>query len=145
MKIESILAGKGREVKTIQPDALVGEAVRRMREERIGALVVIGETGRISGIVSDRGILWGLAERGTGILDEPIASLMTMAVFTCRAEDEVSAMMAAMTQRRIRHIPVVDGDGNLVGIVSIGDVVKQRLDQIQAEADAMRDYISGTV
>jgi CBS domain-containing protein len=145
MKIESILAGKGRDVRTIRPDALIGEAVQRMREERVGALVVIGEAGRITGILSDRGILWGLADRGTTILQEPVKGIMTKEVFTCRAEDAVSSIMAAMTQMRIRHIPVVDGNCGLVGIVSIGDVVKQRLDEIQFEADAMRGYISGTI
>lgn len=143
MKIESILAVKGREVRTIRPETPVGEAVRRMREERVGALVVTQGTDRIAGIVSDRGILWALAERGTGVLDQPVRSVMTQEVFTCRAEDAVSSIMAAMTQMRIRHIPVVDAEGGLAGIVSIGDVVKHHLDEIQAEADAMRDYISG--
>jgi CBS domain-containing protein len=143
MTIASILAQKGREVRTIAPDSPVSEAVRRMREERIGALVVSSDGARIAGILSDRGILWAIAERGVGVLQERIDTIMTREVHTCSAEDRVSAIMAAMTQRRIRHFPVVES-GRLCGIISIGDVVKHRLDEMHREAEAMREYISGT-
>ena len=144
MDIESILAGKGREVRTIMPDATVAEAVDRMRKEWIGALVVSEDGARIAGIISDRGIMNAIADHGVDVVNERVHSVMTKEVFTCVPQDRVSAIMAAMTIRRIRHIPVVEKNGRLCGIVSIGDVVKHQLDEIQREADAMRDYISGT-
>jgi CBS domain-containing protein len=143
MNVESILMGKGREVRTIRPDATVADAVHRMRAERVGALVVSEEGTRIVGIISDRGIIELIADRGTGVMNELVGSVMTSEVFTCAAQDEVSAIMATMTHRRIRHIPVVERDGQLCGIISIGDVVKHRIDEIQMEADSMREYISG--
>lgn len=143
MNVESILAGKGRQVRTIRPDTLIGEAVQRMRGERVGALVVSQDGERIAGIISDRGIIEAIADRGTGVMNEPVSSVMTREVFTCSATDEVSAIMATMTNRRIRHIPVVTEDALLCGIISIGDVVKHRIDEIQFEAEAMREYISG--
>jgi CBS domain-containing protein len=143
MNVESILAGKGRLVRTITPDTPIDEAVQRMRSERVGALVVSQDGERIAGIISDRGIIEAIADRGTGVMNEPVASVMTREVFTCSASDEVSAIMATMTNRRIRHIPVVTGEALLCGIISIGDVVKHRIDEIQFEAEAMREYIAG--
>ena len=145
MIIESILAGKGRGVSVIRPEALIADAVQRMRKERVGALVVSEDGTRIAGIVSDRGILWAIADRGVAVLQERVDAIMTREVFTCSAHERVSAIMAAMTDRRIRHIPVVEEGGRLCGIVSIGDVVKQRLDEMQRESEAMRNYISGAV
>jgi CBS domain-containing protein len=142
MTIMTILGVKGRAVHTIAPDVTIAEATQRMRRERVGALVVADSGPRIAGIVSDRGILWALVDRGVEIMSEPVSTVMTREVITCSAEDEVSAIMAVMTERRIRHIPVVDADGRLGGIVSIGDVVKHRLDEIEHEAEAMRDYIT---
>jgi CBS domain-containing protein len=141
MNIESILAGKGREVRTIDPAAAVEEAVHRMREERVGALVVSEDGQTIAGIVSDRGIMNELADRGVEVLRRQVRDVMTKEVFTCSRGDSVGAIMAAMTERRIRHIPVVEEDGRLCGIVSIGDVVKSRLDEIEREAEEMREYI----
>lgn len=143
MNVESILAGKGRDVRTIRPDATIADVIQRMRAERIGAMVVSDNGTRIVGIISDRGIIEAIADRGTVVTDERVSDLMTREVFTCSPRDEVSALMATMTNRRIRHIPVVDGDGLLCGIISIGDVVKHRIDEIQFEADSMREYISG--
>jgi CBS domain-containing protein len=143
MIIESILQSKGREVRTIEPDAAVAETLRRMRQERIGALVVSDDQTSIAGIISERGIMDALADRGVAVLGERVASVMTKDVFTCSRQDRVSAVMALMTNRRIRHVPVVEHDGRLCGIVSIGDVVKHRLDEIRGEAEAMREYISG--
>ncbi|WP_027133533.1 CBS domain-containing protein [Geminicoccus roseus] len=143
MNVESILAGKGREVCTIRPDTLIVEAVHRMRGERVGALVVSQDGARIVGIISDRGIIEAMADRGTEVMDDQVASVMTREVVTCSARDEVSAIMATMTNRRIRHLPVVTEDGTLCGIISIGDVVKHRIDEIQFEAEAMREYIAG--
>jgi CBS domain-containing protein len=131
MDIESILAGKGREVRTIMPDATIAEAVDRMRKEWIGALVVSEDGARIAGIISDRGIMNAIADHGVAVMNERVHSVMTKEVFTCVSRDRVSAIMAAMTIRRIRHIPVVEKNGRLCGIVSIADVVKHRLDEIQ--------------
>ena len=144
MIIESILKSKGNEVRTIEPDATVAETLHRMRHERIGALVVSEDKTSIAGIISDRGIMDAIVDRGVEVLSERVGSVMTRDVFTCSRHDRVSAVMALMTNRRIRHVPVVEHDGRLCGIVSIGDVVKHRLDEIQREADAMREYISGS-
>jgi CBS domain-containing protein len=141
MNIESILSTKGHDVRTIPSNMSVREAMRQMKSERIGALVVSEDGSRIAGIITDRGILWGIAEQGTEVLDQPIGVVMTRSVMTCRAEDPISAIMVLMTERRIRHVPVTDAEGRLAGIVSIGDVVKHRLDEIQLEADALREYI----
>ena len=141
MDIESILASKGREVLTIPPDANVVEALHQMRERRVSAIVVSEDGTRIAGIISDRGIMDAIADRGVGVLNARVGSVMTKEVFTCSRGEPVSAIMALMTKRRIRHIPVVEHDGRLCGIISIGDVVKHRLDEIEHEADEMRRYI----
>ncbi len=144
MHIESILTAKGSEVKTIKPDARVADAVQRMRNERVSALVVSEDGSTIAGIVSDRGIMNAIADDGIGVMERQIGSIMTQKVFTCQRGDRVASIMAMMTSRRIRHIPVVDGEGQLTGIVSIGDVVKHHLDEIQQEADGLRQYISAS-
>ena len=143
MSVEAILAAKGREVRTVAPDATVGEALRHLRDERVGALVVSADGATVAGIVSDRDVLHAIADRGAAALGEEVRGIMTERVLTCSARDPVGAVMATMTNRRIRHVPVVDGDGRLGGIVSIGDVVKHRLDEIGREAEAMREYIGG--
>jgi CBS domain-containing protein len=145
MNIESILASKGRAVRTISAGTTVGDAMRIMTEGRMSALVVSGDGAMIDGIVSDRGLLYALVEHGTDVMGRPIGEVMTREVFTCSRGDSVGAIMAAMTDRRIRHIPVVEEDGKLCGIVSIGDVVKHHLDEIQHEAAELREYISGNV
>ena len=142
MNVEHILASKGREVKTIRPNVSVAEALRRLRAEGIGSLVVSEDGTNLAGILSDRDILNAIADHGIDVLGESVRSVMTEKVFTCSREDRVSALMALMTNRRIRHIPVVEKDGRLCGMVSIGDVVKQRLDDIQGEADALREYVT---
>ena len=145
MNVEHILARKGREVKTIRPDVSVAEALRRLRAEGIGSLVVSENGTNLAGILSDRDILDAIADHGIDVLGESVRSVMTEKVFTCSRDDRVSALMALMTNRRIRHIPVVEKDGRLCGMVSIGDVVKQRLDDIQGEADALREYVTSTM
>src|SRR5918911_234243 len=142
MNVEHILAGKGRAVRTITPEATVSDALHRMHEERVGALVVSADGERIAGIISDRGIMDALATHGTALLGSSVGSVMTAKVFTCSREARVSAIMALMTKRRIRHIPVVEEDGRLCGMISIGDVVKQRLDEIESEANALREYVT---
>ena len=141
MNVEHILARKGREVRTIAPGASLADALQRLREERIGALVVSGSGADLLGILSDRDILDAIADRGTDVLRESVGAVMTSKVFTCSREDRVSRIMALMTDRRIRHVPVVE-DGRLCGMVSIGDVVKQRLDEIEGEAAALREYVT---
>jgi CBS domain-containing protein len=145
MNVEHILARKGREVRTIEPDASLGDALRRLREERIGALVVSGNGTDLLGILSDRDILDAIADRGTEALGERVGDAMTAKVLTCSREDRVSRIMALMTDRRIRHVPVVDKDGRLCGMISIGDVVKQRLDEIEGEAAALREYVTSAM
>ena len=142
MNVEHVLARKGREVKTVRPNVSLGDALQRLRAERIGALVVSGNGADLLGILSDRDILDAIADHGTDVLGESVGSVMTAKVFTCSREDRVSAIMALMTDRRIRHVPVVEKDGRLCGMISIGDVVKQRLDDVQGEADALREYVT---
>ena len=141
MNVEHILAGKGREVRTIGPEATVSDALHRMHDERVGALVVSADGARIAGIVSDRGVMDALATHGTAVLGASVGSVMTRDVFTCSRDDRVSGIMALMTKRRIRHVPVVE-DGRLCGIVSIGDVVKHRIDELQTERDQLTAYIT---
>ena len=119
--------------------------LRRLRAERIGALVVSENGTDLLGILSDRDILDAIADHGTDMLGGSVRSVMTAKVFTCSREDRVSRIMALMTDRRIRHVPVVEGDGRLCGMISIGDVVKQRLDEIEGEAAALREYVTSAM
>jgi CBS domain-containing protein len=145
MNVEHILARKGREVKTIRPNVSVAEALRHLRAEGIGSLVVSENGTNLVGILSDRDILNAIADHGIDVLGESVRGVMTERVFTCSRDDRVSALMALMTDRRIRHVPVVEKDGRLCGMISIGDVVKQRLDDIQGEADALREYVTSAM
>jgi CBS domain-containing protein len=140
MTVSSILAGKGREVVTIEPNASLGSAVRLLAERRIGAVLILGADRRIVGILSERDIVRALAEQGPGALDEPVSGTMTRKVSTCKESDTVANIMERMTEGKFRHVPVVD-QGRLLGIVSIGDVVKHRLHEMECETAAMRDYI----
>jgi CBS domain-containing protein len=141
MNVEAILKGKGRTVVTIAPGETIADAVELMRRKRIGAVVVSDDGVRVGGILSERDIVHALAEKGAAILELGVAALMTRHVFTCRPDDTVAELMAEMTERRIRHLPVVDG-GRLTGIVSIGDVVKNRLDEVESEASSLRQFIT---
>ena len=142
MNIEAILASKGREVSTIRPETLIAEAIRRMRQERISALVVSEDGATIAGILSDRGIMNTIADQGIAVVEQSVRAAMTAEVFTCSPGDRIGAIMAAMTARRIRHIPVVEEDGRLCGIVSIGDVVKDRMDELETETKVLHEYIA---
>jgi CBS domain-containing protein len=139
MTIAAVLQGKGREVETIAGDAPVFDAVRKLGEKRIGALLVM-EQGRIAGIMSERDVIYCLRDRGAEVLQSPVSEVMTAPAITAESSMTALSALALMTQRRIRHLPVVEG-GNLKGIVSIGDLVKYRMERIEAEADAMRAYI----
>lgn len=139
MRISAVLREKGSAVETIAADATVFDAVRRLGEKRIGALPVLDGT-RITGIVSERDVIYCLREHGPDMLDWPVSRIMTSPAITADPDTEVLAALALMTQRRIRHLPVIDG-GEIRGIVSIGDLVKHRMERIEAEAEAMRSYI----
>ena len=142
MNVNSILRNKGNWVATISPDATAGEAVDILHRERIGALVVSSDGEGVEGLLSERDIVAALAEMGDGLLSCPIAQIMTRTVPTCEPEDSVGDLMAEMTNRRIRHFPVVS-QGRLCGIVSIGDLVKSRLDEVEFEASSLRTFIAG--
>jgi CBS domain-containing protein len=139
MTIASVLRGKGNAVETIAADATVFDAVHRLGEKRIGALPVI-QDGRIAGIMSERDVIYCLRDHGPEVLDWPVSRVMSSPAITADSQTEVLSALALMTQRRIRHLPVVEG-GEIRGIVSIGDLVKHRMERIEAEADAMRAYI----
>jgi CBS domain-containing protein len=138
MQVESILNTKGRRVATIRPDETVGTAAHRLKLEAIGALVVSRDGNRVDGVISERDIVWGLTQHGGELLHKRVADLMSRAVPTCSTTDSIKHVMAEMTRRRVRHLPVLD-DGRLCGIVSIGDVVKNRLDEAELEANVLRD------
>src|SRR5689334_5677067 len=138
MTIAMILDSKGHEVATIAADATVGEAVDLLARKRIGALPVM-EDGRIAGIMSERDVIYCLKDSGAEVLGWPVSRVMTAPAITAGPDTAVLAALAMMTQRRIRHLPVVAGD-KIQGIVSIGDLVKHRMERIEAEAEAMRTY-----
>lgn len=139
MTIEVVLRGKGSAVETIVGDATLFDAVRRLGEKRIGALPVI-EAGRITGIVSERDVIYCLRSHGPEVLEWPVSQVMSSPAITADPGMSVLSALSLMTQRRIRHLPVIDG-GHIRGLVSIGDLVKYRMERIEAEADAMRAYI----
>jgi CBS domain-containing protein len=140
MTVSIILSDKGREVVTIEPSATLGDAVQLLAEKRIGAALIVGAERRVAGIISERDIVRALAERGAAALDEPVSRTMTRKVETCNEREPISNIMERMTEGKFRHVPVVD-QGRLVGIVSIGDVVKHRLHEMERESTAMREYI----
>lgn len=142
MKVESILNSKGRRVATIRPDATIAQVTHELRLEGIGALVVSTDGENIEGIISERDVVRGLSKFGGEVLNMRVADVMTRAVRTCSADDSIAHVMAEMTRGRMRHLPVVEG-GKLAGIVSIGDVVKNRLEEVELEANVLRDYIAG--
>jgi CBS domain-containing protein len=139
MKVADILRIKGSVVKTVAPHETALLLSGHLRAEQIGALVVSSDGNSIDGIVSERDLAYGLATHGARLPTIPISELMTKAVVVCSPEDSVTDVMKLMTQRRIRHVPVKDGD-QLVGIISIGDVLKHRLGELQLEANVLRDY-----
>ena len=143
MNVQSILGGKGTEVATIAQAATLHDAVSALGQRRIGALVVSGDGQAIEGIISERDIVRATAEDGAAALDRSVGSAMSTDVVTCAHGDGVDQLMSLMTARRIRHLPVVDDHGHLSGIVSIGDVVKARLAQLEHENEALSQYISG--
>ncbi len=140
MHVKAILSVKGSDVAVIEPTATLSDAAAQLAARRIGALVVTGPEGRVIGILSERDIVKALATQGTATLKKPLADAMTRKVFTCRLNDTITSIMEQMTAGKFRHVPVVE-DGRLAGIVSIGDIVKYRLQEMEQEQDALRDYI----
>jgi len=141
MTVRAILALKGRECLTIVPDATLAEAARLMAKHRIGSLVITGPERRVVGILSERDIVGAMAQKGELALVLPVASAMTRDVVTCEEDETIPDLMQRMTAGRFRHVPVVER-GQLAGIVSIGDVVKLRLAELEREHEALREYIA---
>ena len=139
--VSDVLKIKGHQVVTVTPEQTLASVASILTENRIGAAPVVDHSGRLVGIISERDLVRGIAERGPAALSMPNQQLMTKEVSTCAPGDQVVTLMEVMTNRRIRHLPVVQG-GGLAGIVSIGDVVKQRLAEAQFELDELRRYIS---
>ena len=139
MKVADILRVKGSAVKTVTSDVTALELSERLRAEHIGAMIVSNDGRSIDGIISERDLAYGLAAHGGMLPKIAVSELMTKVVVVCSPEDSITDVMKLITQRRIRHLPVKDGD-QLVGIISIGDVLKHRLDEMQLEANVLRDY-----
>ncbi|WP_309113661.1 CBS domain-containing protein [Saccharothrix sp.] len=139
MRIADVLRTKGSAVATVGTRASVAELVAALAEHNVGAMVVVGPDG-IAGIVSERDVVRRLHDRGPALLESPVEEIMTTEVFTCSPKDSVESLSVLMTERRIRHVPVV-ADGQLVGIVSIGDVVKSRISQLEEDQDQLTAYI----
>jgi CBS domain-containing protein len=142
MTIAAILQSKGAEIISVEPTTRVSEVLKLLAERRIGAVPVIGG-GRVQGIFSERDLVYRLAEEGPAVLDRPVGEVMTSPAVTTDRSTPILHALALMTRRRIRHLPVVDGEA-VVGFISIGDLVKRRIDRIEAEAEAMRHYIAGS-
>jgi len=140
MIVKSILSAKGGEVISIEPTATLDTAVKTLAEHKIGALLVLGPDRRVIGILSERDIVRVLAERGASVLSQQLAQVMTRKVITCSQSDSVGVLMERMTTGKFRHLPVIE-DEQVIGVVSIGDVVKHRLQEIEHESAALRDYI----
>jgi CBS domain-containing protein len=141
MQVKHILRDKGRDVVSISADATLSEAARLLARKRIGALVVRGSDGSLAGILSERDIVRALAEASVNALAHTVSAHMTRAIETCTESDSIDDLMEIMTHRRLRHLPVVENEG-LRGIVSIGDVVKTRIEETVREAATLREYIA---
>jgi CBS domain-containing protein len=140
MTVKAILATKGSDVITIEPAADLAAAAKLLAEKRIGAVLVTGAEGRVVGILSERDIVRAVAARGPDALRVPLSEVMTRKVVTCTQAETVSVIMERMTAGKFRHVPVVEQE-KLIGVISIGDVVKHRLQEMEQESSALRDYI----
>jgi CBS domain-containing protein len=139
MTVRAILDTKGHQILSVTPDAKLTEAIKLLGERRIGAVLVMTQ-GRIEGILSERDIVRVLGERGAAVLDEAVSNVMTRKVVSCRQSDTVAAIMEVMTLGKFRHLPVIEGD-RVVGLISIGDIVKWRVGEYEAEQEALKTYI----
>ena len=141
MTVKAILEQKGRDVFTVRPDITVAEAGRQLSTHKIGAIVVTDKTEKICGIVSERDIVRSIAEKGPGVLDDAVSTVMTSNVKVCGEDNSVNQLMEMMTRGRFRHLPV-EVDGKIGGIVSIGDVVRMKIEQVEREAEEIKAYIA---
>ena len=141
MQVKDILSKKGREVTTISHVALVADGVRLLRDRGVGALVVTDQSGALAGIISERDVVRVLGERGASALDMSVADVMSTEVTTCVEATTIDSLMSLMTERRIRHVPVMDG-ATLVGMISIGDVVKWRVDELENDKRDLIEYVT---
>jgi CBS domain-containing protein len=139
MTVRAILDSKGHNIQSVEPAAKLSSAIKILGERKIGAVLVMN-AGRIEGILSERDIVRVLGERGAAVLDEPVSAVMTRKVINCKQSDTVAAIMEMMTLGKFRHLPVLEGD-RVVGLISIGDVVKWRVREYEMEQEALRDYI----
>lgn len=139
MTVRSILSTKGHQIMSVEPDAQLAAAIKLLGEKKIGAVLVMNQD-RLEGILSERDIVRVLGERGAGVLEEPVAQVMTRKVVTCKETDTVAELMEIMTSGKFRHLPVID-NGKVVGLISIGDIVKRRVQEYESEQEALRDYI----
>jgi CBS domain-containing protein len=139
MTVRSILNTKGHQIMSVEPDAMMSAAIKLLGEKKIGAVLVMDQS-RLEGILSERDIVRVLGERGAGVLEEPVSSVMTRKVVTCKETDTVAEIMETMTTGKFRHLPVTD-NGKVVGLISIGDIVKWRVREYETEQEALRDYI----
>ena len=142
MKVETMLAAKGDKVVTSRPEATIATVIRMFKLEGIGALVISEDGEQILGIISERDVVRAMVSHGADVLNMHVAELMTRSVKTCTPEANIKDVMAEMTRSRVRHLPVVQG-GKLCGIISIGDVVKNRLEELETETNVLRDYVLG--
>jgi CBS domain-containing protein len=140
MNVAAILKGKGRAVVTARPETTLQEIAKKLAAKNIGAMVIIGPNGKVEGIISERDIIRAVAQRGAASLSEPVSEVMTRTVVSCSESDTLDQLMATMTAGRFRHLPVIE-DKALAGIVSIGDVVKHHIAEVEMEASALRTYI----
>jgi CBS domain-containing protein len=140
MHVRDIVSTKGDRVTTVRPDATIADTSQLLAKHRIGAVLVTDAADRILGIISERDIVRGLAKHGAAVAELAVADLMTRDVHTCAPNDTIADIMGVMTAHRFRHLPVLD-EGRLAGIVSIGDVVKYRLDEAKLEVESLRDYV----
>lgn len=140
MNVKAILAAKGGDIISIEPTATLAAAARMLSTHRIGAVLIRGAGGRLAGILSERDIVRAVAEQGADALAVSVGQAMTRKVTTCGENDSIADIMERMTAGKFRHMPVLR-DGELIGLVSIGDVVKQRVEEVERDADALRDYI----
>lgn len=140
--VRTILDQKGRDVCTVGPNVTLQEAARVLHERKIGAVVVVGMEDRIAGIFTERDIVTAIARYGADAMSQPVAGLMTSTVYRCREDSTIDELMEMMSNRRFRHVPVED-EGRLVGIISIGDVVKSRIRAVELEAEQIKAYIAG--
>ena len=140
--VETILKHKGYDIISVQPETTVIDTANLLRKNRIGSVLALTDDGEIAGVVSERDIVTGLSEVGPEILDKPVSEIMTRDVHVCRPDDNMEQILAWMTDRRVRHLPVVD-HGKLIGIISIGDVVKTRIQELEVESSALKSFISG--